>query len=119
MVHVVYLEMLETTMRILGIQEEKSMILSPSHIGGKRNMYTKSDELDTTEFDKMDVVNKEMVTANCCQKLVMKNQGQRITLWIINYKNDYKRTIIKGCYKRIDTKASCYNLNGQNGYNHF
>jgi hypothetical protein len=39
------------------------------------SLYTKVDESDTTGFNKMGVNNKEMVTNNRDQKLVLKIQG--------------------------------------------
>jgi hypothetical protein len=40
-------------------------------------MYTRNEELDTTRSNKLGVSNKETVTNNRYQKLVMKNQGRR------------------------------------------
>jgi hypothetical protein len=61
-VQVVYLETMETTMGRMGIGEEKSLIVFPSHIGTKRDVYTKSEELDTTRSNKLGVGNKETIT---------------------------------------------------------
>jgi len=57
----VYLETLETTMGIMGIGEEKSMIVPPSHIGTKQDMYTKSEGLDTTRSNKPGIGNKKQI----------------------------------------------------------
>jgi hypothetical protein len=67
-------------MKRLGIREEKSMTISPSHIG---DMYSESDESNTTRSNKTDVINKETIINNCYQKPITKNQGQRI-----DYEND-------------------------------
>lgn len=53
------LENLETTIR-----ERKSMIVFPSHLKGKWDVYIKSEELDTTKSNKLGVDNKEMITNN-------------------------------------------------------
>jgi hypothetical protein len=65
----------------------------------------------------MDVINKEMVTNNHYQKLVMKNRGkkwhyEKSIMKMKLPKNDYKREIIKSCYERTITKESRYNWNG-------
>jgi hypothetical protein len=51
----------------IGNQKNKSMILSPLHIG---DVYTKGDKSDTIRSNKMDVNNKEMINDNHYQKSV-------------------------------------------------
>ncbi len=58
---VVYLETLETTMGRMGIGEEKSMIFSTSHIGTKQDMYTGSEELDTTRSNQSGAATKKQL----------------------------------------------------------
>jgi hypothetical protein len=52
----------------IGNQKNKSMILSPLHIG---DVYTKGDKSNTIKSNKMDV-NKEMVIDNHYQKSITK-----------------------------------------------
>ncbi len=66
----------------MDIKERKSVIISPSHLGGKQDVKTRNEELDTTKFDKLGVINKETIINNHYQKSVMKNQCQ-----ITNIKN--------------------------------
>jgi hypothetical protein len=40
------------------------MIVFPSHLKGKWDVYIKSEELDTTKSNKLGVGNKEMITNN-------------------------------------------------------
>jgi hypothetical protein len=56
------------------------MTIFPSHIG---DMYSGSDESNTTRSNKTDVVNKKNVTNNCYEKLIMKNRG-----WRTKYENN-------------------------------
>lgn len=103
MVQVVYLEMLEKTMEIWGIGEEKLHI---------KTMYTKVDELDTTKFDKMGVSNKEIVTNNNDQKLVPKIRGQRT-----NYKNGMnKHQLLNGVTQKCLQKKGYQKLLWKNNY---
>lgn len=47
------------------IGEEELVSISPSHLGGKQNMYIKSEKSNTTRFDKSNVDNKETIINNC------------------------------------------------------
>jgi len=53
-------------------------------------MYIESEKLDTTKSNKSGIDNKEIVTNNHYQKLVMKNRGQ-----IIDYKNGVTKNQLK------------------------
>jgi hypothetical protein len=59
-----YLEKFETTMARLEIEEKKLVMVSPSHLGGKWDVYTESEESNTTKSDEPGAINKEMVTNN-------------------------------------------------------
>jgi hypothetical protein len=47
------------------IGEEDLVSISPSHLGGKQNVYIKSEKSDTTKFYKPNVGNKETIINNC------------------------------------------------------
>jgi len=48
---VVYLEKLEMTMGRMEIEEGKLVIIFPSHLRGKQDVYIRSEKLNTTEYD--------------------------------------------------------------------
>ncbi len=64
------------------IEERESRLISFSHLWGKQDVYIKSEESNTTEFDEPGVDNIETITNNRYRKLVTKNRCQ-----ITNYEN--------------------------------
>jgi hypothetical protein len=38
------------------IEEEELVLISPLHLGGKQDVYIESEKLDTTRFDKPNVI---------------------------------------------------------------
>ncbi len=58
MLPVVYWEKLEMTKVKMETGEEDLVLIFPSHLGGKQNVYIESEKLDTAKFDKSDVSNK-------------------------------------------------------------
>jgi PAB1-binding protein PBP1 len=63
-VQAMYLEKLEMTMGKMEIGKRKLVIVSPSYLEEKQDVYIGSEKSDTTIFDKLSVNNKKMIIDN-------------------------------------------------------